>query len=192
MVSRLPRQPDFAAVEAAAPAFAARQNEILAQIGAMGLGWSNNESMLVYVLMILLDTDEVSAAIVFSTLNTTRARVDLIRRLAMVRITDPVVAQTLTRLLKRFDAYTQIRNEFNHCVYSLNEFGEITHTQLMRVQERKSALSLGEMRPMDAARVKEIKETNRQLKRLNRDLWAFLPELRQHIESRKAGAAAAR
>jgi len=190
MVSRLPRQPDFAAVEAAAPAFATRQSEILAQIGALGLGWSNNESMLVYVLMILLDTDDVAAAIIFSTLNTTRARVDLIRRLAMVRITDADIAQALARLLKRFDACTLIRNEFNHCVYNLNERGEITHTQVMRVQERRGALSLGETRPMDDARLKEINETNRQLKRLNRDLWAFLPALKKHIETRKTGGRA--
>ena len=96
--------------------------------------------------MILLDTDDVAAAIIFSTLNTTRARTDLIRRLAMVRIADADIAQALARLLKRFDACTLIRNEFNHCVYNLNERGEITHTQVMRVQERRGALSLGETR----------------------------------------------
>jgi hypothetical protein len=186
MVSPLPRQTDFASVEAAAPAFAAKQNEILALIGAMGLGWSNNESMFVYVLMLLLDTDDLRAAIVFSGLNTTRARIDLIRRLAIVTISDPAIAQTLTRLMKKFDLCTQIRNEFNHCVYDLNEHGEITDTRSMRVEERRNALSVGASRPMDEERLKEIKDTNRQLKRLNRDLWAFLPILKSHLDARKA------
>jgi hypothetical protein len=180
----LPRQPDFAAVEAAAPAYTDRQNQILAQIGTLGLGWSNDESIFVYVLMVLLDTDDVSAAIVFSTLNTTRARIDLIRRLATVKITDPSVALGLTRLIKRFDACTSIRNEYNHCVYSLNDRGEITHTQAMRVQEHKGALSIGVVKAMDDERLKEIAETNKQLKKLNRDLWAFLPLLKQHIGER--------
>ena len=38
----------------------------------------------IYVLMILLRTNEASAAVVFATLNTTRARLDLIQRLAKI------------------------------------------------------------------------------------------------------------
>ncbi len=179
----LPETPDFAALDQAAAVLAGRQKEVLTEIGVMGLGWSNNESVFVYVLMILLQIDEVSAAIIFATLNTTRARIDLIRRLAKVKIADAAVAQGLSRLLRRFDACTQIRNEFNHCVYTLNEKGEITHTQALRLQETRNSLSLGTLRAMDESRVGEIKETNRQLKRLNRDLWAFLPVLKAHIET---------
>jgi hypothetical protein len=188
MSTSLPSTPDFSALEAAAAPFADRQNQILAQIGTLGLAWSNNESVFVYVLMILLETDEVSAAIVFSTLNTTRARIDLIRRLATVKIMDSAVAQTLTRIIRRFDACTNVRNELNHCVFTLNEHGEITHTQTMRVMEHKGALSLGAVRPMDDRRLKEIREANRQLKRLNRDVWDFLPILKRHIESRSGSA----
>jgi hypothetical protein len=190
MRTSLPHAPDFSALEAAAPEFADRQNQILAQIGTLGLAWSNNESVFVYVLMILLETDEVSAAIVFATLNTTRARMDLIRRLATVKISDPAIAQTLTRIIRRFDACTNVRNELNHCVFTLNSRGEITHTQTMRVEERKGALSLGAVRPMDDRRLKEITEANKQLKRLNRDIWDFLPVLKRHIETRNASTPA--
>jgi DNA integrity scanning protein DisA with diadenylate cyclase activity len=178
MSSELPPLPDFAALEAAAPQSAERQNHILTMIGSLVFSWSNNESMFVYILMLLLDTDEVSAAIVFTTLNTTRARLELVRRLATVKLRDPAAAQGLARLIKRFDACTRVRNEFNHCVYSLNEKGEIVGTQLMRVQEERGRLSLGQTRPMDQGRVAELEDTNRQLKRLNRDLWAFLPQLK--------------
>lgn len=177
MAGALPTMPDFAALEAAAQPFADRQTHILALIGNLVLGWSNNESMFVYVLMLLLETDEVSAAVTFSTLNTTRARLDLVRRLAAVKLRDPAAAQTLARLMKRFDACTRMRNEFNHCVYSLNDRGEIVSTQLMRVQEERGRLNIGTVRAMDAARVETIADMNRQLKRLNRDLWAFLPQL---------------
>ncbi|SFL93052.1 hypothetical protein SAMN04488125_1318 [Methylorubrum salsuginis] len=180
-MSRLPTPPNFPAVEQAAPGFAERQQHILMQIGNLGLNWSNNESMFIYVLMVLLDVEEVDAAIIFSTLNTTRARLDLVRRLATVKIRDAAVAATLKRLIRRFEAATRLRNEFNHCMYQINAQGEITHTHLMRPHEAGGRLSLGELREMDERRIQEIVDTNRQLKRLNRDLWELLPQLRAAI-----------
>jgi hypothetical protein len=41
--------------------------------------------------MLLMETDEATAAIVFATLNTTRARIDLIERLAMIKVGDKQV-----------------------------------------------------------------------------------------------------
>lgn len=120
-------------------------------------------------------------SIVFSTLNTTRARLDLVRRLGMVKIRDPAAAQVLKRLIKRFEAGTRLRNEFNHCMYRLNAQGEITHTHLMRPHEEGGRLTLGDLREMDERRVQEIVEANRQLKQLNRDLWDFLPQLRASL-----------
>ena len=64
---------------AAAPASADRRTFVLALIGNLICSWSNNESLFIYVLMILQRTDEASAAVVFATLNTTRARPDLIQ-----------------------------------------------------------------------------------------------------------------
>ena len=68
-VGKLPPKPDF---DMLAPllGFAAL---VLALIGNLICSWSNNESLFIYVLMILLRTDEASAAVVFATLNTTRA-----------------------------------------------------------------------------------------------------------------------
>lgn len=183
MRSQLPPSPDFAAVEAAAPAFADRQGRVMALIGNLILSWSNNESMFVYVLMVLLDIDDVSAALVFTSLNTTRAKIDLVRRLAALKIRDPALAQAFTRLLRRFDSCTKVRNEFNHCVYNLDGNGEIVTTHIMRVQEGHGQLSIGSTRAMDEARVREITDVIRQLKRLNRDIWAFLPVLRAHVEA---------
>ena len=91
MPSRLPPKPDFEAIEAAAVGSADRRTMILALIGNLVFSWSNNESMFIYILMILLETDEVSAAIVFATLNTTRARLDLVQRLATAKINDRAV-----------------------------------------------------------------------------------------------------
>ena len=84
----LPPRPDFAAIETAARDTAADRQNLMTLIGQLVFSWSNNESLLIYVLMLLLKTDERSAAVVFSTLNTTRARLDLVRRLSLLHLRD--------------------------------------------------------------------------------------------------------
>src|SRR4051794_16103775 len=67
--------------------------------------------------MILQRTDEASAAVVFATLNTTRARLDLIQRLAKIRVSDKALSKNLTALIERFSESTKVRNELNHCMF---------------------------------------------------------------------------
>lgn len=186
MPSRLPTPPDFSAIEAAALASADRRSMILALIGNVVFSWSNNESMFIYVLMILLETDEVSAAVVFATLNTTRARLDLVQRLAKIKVRDPQIAHDLEDLVERFNAATRTRNEFNHSMYTLNEKGEITHTNSMRIHEtRKGGLQLGLSRPMDDERVRDMVRAIEDMKTLNREMWAFLPRLEACVARRR-------
>jgi hypothetical protein len=139
--------------------------------------------MFIYVLMILLETDEVSAAIVFATLNTTRARLDLVQRLAKAKVKDRNAAKTLGQLIDRFNECTRIRNEFNHCMYTVSERGEITHTHSMRIREAGNRLMLGEVRAMDNARIQELIGTITDLRRLNRELWDLLPQLQSSVSS---------
>lgn len=100
----------------------------LTLIGNLVHCWSNNESLFIYILMLLMETDEATAAIVFATLNTTRARIDLIERLAKIKVGDKQVEKKLDDIVERFNDSTRMRNEFNHCMYVLDERGEITHT----------------------------------------------------------------
>jgi hypothetical protein len=181
MPSRLPTKPDFEAIEAAALDSADRRTMILALIGNLVFSWSNNESMFIYVLMILLETDEVSAAIVFATLNTTRARLDLVQRLAKAKLRDPDTAKALQKLIDRFNTCTRIRNEFNHCMYTVSDRGDITHTHAMKIRETAGQLVLGEVRAMDDNRIQELIKTVNNLKKLNRELWDILPRLQQGV-----------
>jgi hypothetical protein len=188
MATRLPPMPDFKAIEALAPKSADHRTSILALIGNLVFSWSNNESLFIYLLMLLLRTDQTSAAIVFATLNTTRARLDLIQRLAKVQIKDPAIDKALSKLISRFNDCTRIRNEFNHCMYMVDDHGEITHTHSIKIVETRKKLEFGEIRPMDAARIKEMTETTRELKALNRDIWNFLPRLDEHLNSTRSDA----
>jgi hypothetical protein len=181
MPATLPPRPDFESLDAVSPKSADRRTSVLALIGNLVFSWSNNESLFIYLLMVLLKTDQTSAAIVFATLNTTRARLDLIQRLAKTQVTDRAILKTLDGIIERFNEYTRIRNEFNHCMYNVNTSGEITHTHSIRIVETRKRLQLGEIKPMDDARIKEMVETIQGLKRLNRDIWTFLPRLEAHI-----------
>lgn len=181
MPAKLPPTPDFQAIEAAAPKSADHRTSVLALIGNLVFSWSNNESLFIYLLMILLNTDQTSAAIVFATLNTTRARLDLIQRLAKTQIKDRALDKKLSGIIERFNECTRIRNEFNHCMYNVDSRGEITHTHSIKIVETRRRLKFGEIRPMDDHRIKEMIETIGELKHLNRDIWDFLPELEAHL-----------
>jgi uncharacterized tellurite resistance protein B-like protein len=191
MPGQLPPMPDFEAIEAVAPKSADHRTSILALIGNLVFSWSNNESLFIYLLMLLLRTDQTSAAIVFATLNTTRARLDLIQRLSKVHIQDANLDKTLNKIIERFNDCTRIRNEFNHCMYMVDDRGEITHTHSMKIMETRKRLQLGEVRPMDEERIKEMTAATQELKKLNRDIWQFLPRLQRHLEQIRQTSSAA-
>jgi hypothetical protein len=166
---------------AAAPASADRRTFVLALIGNLICSWSNNESLFIYVLMILLRTDEASAAVVFATLNTTCARLDLIQRLAKIRVTDKVLAKRLMALIERFSESTKVRNELNHCMFINDTAGVITHTQSMRLMETRSNLRFGEIKALDESRLREMLLTTNEMTKINRDIWNLLPRLEAHV-----------
>ena len=181
--SRLPQRPDFDAIAASAPSTADRRTLILALIGNLVSSWSNNESLFIYVLMILLRTTQESAALTFATLNTTRARLDLIQRLAKITIQDRNLGKSLTKIIDRFNESTAVRNEFNHCMYIVDASGQITHTQSMRIVQTRDSLQFGQMKAMDDARLSNMIKTTKEMARINRDIWEFLPRLESHVRS---------
>lgn len=181
MPTKLPPPPNFAAMDAAAAVSADRRTDVLALIGSLTFGWANNESMFIYMIMLLMRTDEASAAIAFATLNTTRARLDLVQRLAKIKIKDPSIARELTDIIDRFNRCNRIRNELNHSIYTMNERGEIVQTLSMRLEETRHRLRFGAPRNMDEARIGEMNEAIIELKSLNRDIWGFLPRLEAHL-----------
>lgn len=188
MPAKLPPMPDFGAIEAVAIKSADHRTSILALIGNLVFSWSNNESLFIYLLMLLLNTDQASAAIVFATLNTTRSRLDVIQRLAKVKIKDRALHKTLTQIIERFNECTRIRNEFNHCMYTVDSRGEITHTHSIKIVETRKRLQLGDIKPMDDLRIKEMIETIGELKQLNRDIWEFMPHLEKHLNRTSPGS----
>jgi hypothetical protein len=182
--SGLPPKPDFDAIESAARETVASRSNLLSLIGQLVFSWSNNESLLIYVIMLLLETDEPSAAVVFSTLNTTRARMDLVRRLTMIKVGDAKTRADLEELADRFTEANRVRNEFMHAMYSVNAKGEITHTHVLRFVSKNGRVSFGEQQAIDKVRIDAVIQTCADLRRLNRELWDLLPRLQKAIGRR--------
>jgi len=183
----LPQRPDFASIEKAALDSAADRQNLMTLIGQLVFSWSNNESLLIYVLMLLLRTDERSAAVVFSTLNTTRARLDLVRRLSLLHLHDPAIRAEVDRTIELFNDANRIRNEFLHAMYLVNEQGQITHTQMLRFIEKKGRVSFGDRQPIDAKRKQTLVDVDDRLRKLNRQLWDLLPRLQAAMASTPLG-----
>jgi hypothetical protein len=181
--SLLPSRPDFAAIEKAARDTAVDRQNLMTLIGQLVFSWSNNESLLIYVLMLLLKTDERSAAVVFSTLNTTRARLDLVRRLSLLHLHDSAARAEVDKMIELFNDANRIRNEFMHAMYFVNEQGQITHTQTLRFIEKKGRVSFGDRQPIDAKRMRTLVDVDDRLRQLNRRLWDLLPRLQEAMAS---------
>lgn len=187
-VGTLPNPPDFDAIEAAARETGASRADLMVLIGQLVFGSSNNESLLIYVLMLLLRSDEPSAAVVFSTLNTTRARLDLISRLAAIRIADREMREELDQVVKLFGEASQVRNEFLQAMYTVDAKGAITHTQTMHLVTKGGRIRFGEQNPIDQKRLDGMVEACRELRSLNRRVWELLPRLRDAMaNSNSAG-----
>ncbi|ALN74507.1 hypothetical protein [Aureimonas sp. AU20] len=183
--SQLPPRPDFETIEAAArdAGATAARGDVFTLIGQLSFSWSNNESLLVYFIMLLLGCDREAALIVFGTLNTSRARVDLVQRLARVKLTDRALSGEIKRLMTRFDTGTRLRNDLLHAMFTVDAAGHITHTHAMRLEERAKGLRFGAAKSMDSERLEAIRGEIRAMNELNRDLWTFLPRLEASLRA---------
>lgn len=180
--STLPARPDFEAIEKAARQSGASSANLMGLIGQLVFSWSNNESMLIYILKVLLQTDEPAAATVFSTLNTTRARLDLVSRLGRIKLADRETRMELEHVVRCFNEINQVRNEFLHAMYAVDAKGRITHTQTMRLINKSGRLTFGQQHAIDRERIEGLLRTCSDLRALNRKVWDLLPRLAKAVE----------
>ncbi|MEL6198094.1 MAG: hypothetical protein AAFT19_09615, partial [Pseudomonadota bacterium] len=132
---------------------------LLLLIGRLNYTWTNTESLLIHLIAGLSGTDKETAVVIFLTLNTTRARLDLVERLAkMERVSaeerEPVLAATA-----RMQGLAALRNRYNHCIYSFDEESGGISTILMRIADRKDHIKIGKTTRIDEAAIREIEDT---------------------------------
>jgi len=148
--------------------------EILQLVGRLNYVWTNTESLFIYLISHLMGTSKEAAIVVFLTLNTTRARLDLIERLAKLPGVAPEDRAEVEAFVKRLAREGKLRNKYNHCIYSFDETGERAFTQLMRIADISDDIRYGKVEVLDDAEMQRIGATIAAITAVNKDIWRFL------------------
>lgn len=90
-------------------------------IGRINYSWTNTESVLIHLIAGLAHTDTETALILFLTLNTTRARVDLVERLSKMARTPAEQRDAILPLTRSVVKLSALRNHYNHSIYAFDQ-----------------------------------------------------------------------
>jgi hypothetical protein len=151
-----------------------RFQEILLLVGQLNYTWTNTESLLIYLIAGLARTDKETAIIVFLTLNTTRARIELVERLAKMQKTPAACRQAVLAVTDKLTRQAKLRNKYSHCIYSFDENGTHGSTQLMRIVDGKDDVKYGKIEALDDKEVTRIHESIKDIGAINKDIWSIV------------------
>ncbi len=140
-------------------------------IGKLNYAWTNTESLLIHVIAGLSGMDKEIATVVFLTLNTTRARIDMVERLSKLGRIDPDERDRILALTARMQRQSALRNRYNHCIYAFDSDGNMPRSILMRIADRKDKLLMGQVNDLDAGAAKDVQAAIDELKLINHDIW---------------------
>jgi hypothetical protein len=151
-----------------------RFDEILLLIGRLNYTWTNTESLLIHLIAGLAKVDKETAIVIFLTLNTTRARIDLVERLAKMAKTPRKCREDVLSLLEKLNQQSKLRNKYNHCIYSFDDKGDISHTHLMRIFDGKDSIKYGKVEALDREEITRISACIEDIANVNREIWALM------------------
>ncbi len=151
-----------------------RFQEILLHIGQLNYTWTNTESLLIYLLAGLAQVDKETAIVIFLTLNTTRARIELVERLAKLRKTSPDCRREILEITGQMAKQAKLRNKYSHCIYSFNENGTSGKTQLMRIFDSKEEIRYGKVEDINDQEIARIRDCINDIAGVNTKIWNFV------------------
>ena len=146
-------------------------DSFLLLIGKLNYAWTNTESLLIHLIAGLSGMDKEIATVVFLTLNTTRARIDMVERLSKLPRVDAAERDQILALTGRIQRQSALRNRYNHCIYAFDSDGDNPRSILMRIADRKDKLMMGQVNDLDAAAAEAVEAAIAELKSINRDIW---------------------
>lgn len=151
-------------------------DSLLLLTGRLNYAWTNTESLLIHLIAGLARTDKDRAIVIFLTLNTTRARVDIVERLAKL---DDTPAHQKIRVLEFTNAmmkYAGLRNRYSHSIYAFDPKNGDARTIMMRIADRKDGLKMGRSDNINAAAIADIETAIEALGALNKRCWQMIRE----------------
>jgi hypothetical protein len=151
-----------------------RFQEILLLVGQLNYTWTNTESLLIYLIAGLAKVDKETAIIIFLTLNTTRARIELVERLAKMPKTPADCRQAVLTVTGKLTRQGKLRNKYSHCIYSFDESGSHGSTQLMRIVDGKDDVKYGKIEALDDKEMGRIHDSIEDIRAINKDIWSIV------------------
>jgi hypothetical protein len=151
---------------------------VLLLVGRLNYTWTNTESLLIYLIAGLAKVDKETAIVIFLTLNTTRARLDLVERLAKMTKTGSECRKDIQAITGDLARLMKLRNKYNHCIYAFDEKGRVSHTQMMRIFDGKDDIKYGKIESLDRAEMSRIESCINDIATTNRQIWKVVRENR--------------
>jgi len=145
----------------------------LALVGRLNYTWTNTESLLIHMIAGLAGVTKEVATIIFLTLNTSRARIDLVERLSKLENRSQDLREEVLNLTGNLDKALKLKNKYNHCIYSFDNEGRNASTILMRISDRKNGIEFAKSSPITKKETALVKETIAKTQKLNTELWDF-------------------
>ena len=149
---------------------------VLLRVGKLNYSWTNTESLLIHLIAGLAGVGKDVAVVIFLTLNTTRARVDLVNRLAKMPGRDEGQRERVLECTGALLKEAALRNRYNHCIYSFDPEGQQIQTIMMRIQDRKHDIKMGKTQRVDDDEMAQIDQSIARLDALNRQIWGMVVE----------------
>ena len=149
-------------------------DEILLRVGHLNYTWTNTESLLIHLIAGLCGVDKNVAVILFLTLNTTRARLDLVERLAKMDDRPAPERDSILAISQSMQKSAALRNRYNHCIYAFDPQEGQHRTILMRIADRREHLRMGQVNVLDATALADIDSAIADLRAINRMIWAHV------------------
>lgn len=146
----------------------------LLSLGKLNYTWTNTESLLIHLIAGLSGMDKETATVVFLTLNTTRARIDMVERLAKLTRVDRHQRDAVLTITAGIKKQSALRNRYNHCIYAFDSDGGNPRSILMRISDRKDSLKMGQSFDLDPEAARDVADTIAEISRINRAIWAII------------------
>ncbi|AQQ04744.1 hypothetical protein B0E33_15185 [Roseibium algicola] len=148
----------------------------LALMGRLNYTWTNTESLLIHMIAGLAGVTKEVATVIFLTLNTSRARIDLVERLAKLDTQKPDLREEVLSLTRDMHKTLKLKNKYNHCIYSFDNEGRNASTILMRISDQKHKIEYGKSSPINSREITLVRETIQKTQTLNKALWEFFKQ----------------
>jgi hypothetical protein len=152
--------------------------DILLMVGQLNYAWTNTESLLIHLIAGLARVDKETAIVIFLTLNTTRARLDLVERLAKMARTQEACRDDILAVADAMSRESRLRNKYNHCIYSFDEHGRNAKTILMRIFDDKKNIKYGKTECIDAKEINRLQASRHAIESINKRIWKIIGEYR--------------